>query len=144
MAWKPVRPRSPSVSADPFARALPNRVEGEAQRQPPSPYDRSLNKSAASWLHELPPDVRPRASVNRFPRILNRLARYWDAPGMLEQIFGELLVDKRVGRKGFPPEILLEIRALYVHYRSLHPERETSDLWSSVPERTRPTPRWRG
>jgi hypothetical protein len=143
MAWKPVRPRNPNVSADPFARALPNRVEGEEQRQPSSPYDRSLNKSATSWLHELPQEVRPRACVIRFPRILNRLARYWDAPGMLDQIFNELLVDKRAGRKGFPPEILAEIRALYTHYRTLHPERESSDVWSSVPERSR-TPRWRG
>jgi hypothetical protein len=145
MAWKPVRPRALTVSADPFARSTPYRVEGAAQRQPASPYDRSLNKSAANWIQELPPAVRPRESVIRFPRILNRLARYWDSPAMLEQTFNDLLVDKRIGRKGFPPEILSEIRALYAHYRYLHPERDdAADLWSSVPARARPAPRWRG
>lgn len=139
MVWKPHRPRNPSVSADPFARAPAYRPDNESLRQPPSPYDRSLNRSAVSWLHELPPEVRPRACVSRFPRILNRLARYWDSRGMLEQIFSDLLVDKRVGRQGFPPEILAEIRNLYVHYRRLHPEDQTADLWSSVPDRARPT-----
>jgi hypothetical protein len=144
MVWKPVRPRNLPASADPFARALPYQPDGEAQRQPPSPYDRSLNRSATNWLNELPLEVRPRACVIRFPRILNRLARYWDSPAMLEQIFNDLLVDRRIGRKGFPPEILIEIRALYAHYASLHPQRDSADLWSSVPDRRPRTPRWRG
>lgn len=136
MSYKPPRGRIPGASHDPFANAVEYRPLATFQRQPPSPYDRSLNRSAVNWLHELPPDVRPRESALRFPRILNRLARYWDSPRMADEIFADLLVDRRVGRKGFPPVILEEIRVLYGHFKSLNPER-TSDLWSSVPDRYR-------
>jgi hypothetical protein len=136
MEHKPQRPRPPGASADPFANVVEHRQSGSHQRQPLSPYDRSLNRSAVTWLHELPADVRPRECIIRFPRILNRLARYWDSPRMLDDIFAELLVDKRVGRKGFPPEVLTEIRGLYAFYKVLHPE-QTSDLWASVPDRHR-------
>jgi hypothetical protein len=136
MRLKPLRPRSPGASADPFANVVEHQQSGASHRQPESPYDRSLNRSTQTWLHELAPEVRPRESAIRFPRILNRLSRYWDSPRMLDDIFAELLVDKRVGRKGFPPEILAEIRGLYAHYKSLHPE-QTSDLWDSVPDRHR-------
>jgi hypothetical protein len=136
MHYKPSRPRPPGASADPFANIVEHRETGAAQRQPPSPYDRVLNRSTVTWLHELPNEVRPREAALRFQRILNRLSRYWDSPRMLDDIFAELLVDKRAGRKGFPPEILAEIRALYAHFKSLHPE-TTSDLWASVPDRHR-------
>jgi hypothetical protein len=136
MSYKPPRARSPGSSADPFASIVEHRSSGSHQRQPESPYDRSLNRSTVTWLHELPSEVRPRESTVRFPRILNRLSRYWDSPRMLDEIFAELLVDKRVGRKGFPPAILAEIRALYAHYKSLHPE-PAADLWDSVPDRYR-------
>ena len=148
MYSKPVRPRALTVSADPFAYRSPIRVDGKSLRQPPSPYDRSLDKSAANWLRELPLPVRPRATVIRFPRIVNRLARYWDTPAVIEATFDDLLVDKRGGRKGFPPEIQTEIRALFTHYRKLHPANpestvEASDLWTFIPERPhRITPRW--
>ena len=136
MSYKPPRARPPGASADPFANVVEYRPVTSFQRQPPSPYDRSLNRSAVNWLHELPADVRPREATLRFPRILNRLARYWDSPRMVDEIFADLLVDRRVGRKGFPPVILEEIRVLYGHFKSLNPER-TSDLWSSVPDRYR-------
>jgi len=136
MSYKPPRGRSPGASADPFANIVEYRPVATFQRQPPSLYDRSLNRSAVTWLHELPADVRPREATLRFPRILNRLARYWDSPRMLDDIFAELLVDRRVGRKGFPPDVLAEIRCLYAHFKSLHPE-STSDLWASVPDRHR-------
>ena len=136
MSYKPPRGRVPGFSPDPFAGAVEYRPVATFQRQPQSPYDRALNRSAVNWLHELPADVRPRETTLRFPRILNRLARYWDSPRMVDEIFADLLVDRRVGRKGFPPVILEEIRVLYGHFKGLHPER-TSDLWDSVPDRYR-------
>jgi hypothetical protein len=135
--YKPVRPRSLTVRADPTQNAYNFRSEGPEQRQPASPYDRSLNRSAVTWLHDLPTSVRPREAPVRFPRILNRLARFWDTPAMIETVFDELLVDRRVGRKGFPPEILAEIRALYVFHKSRLPQSEPTDKWISVPDRGR-------
>jgi len=136
MTFKPPRGRLPGASPDPFAGPVEYRPVATFQRQAPSPYDRALNRSAVNWLHELPAAVRPREATLRFPRILNRLARYWDSPRMVDEIFAELLVDRRVGRKGFPPVILEEIRVLYGHFKALYPER-TSDLWASVPDRYR-------
>jgi len=135
---KPPRGRAPRASADPFAHVVEYRPVAAFQRQPPSPYDRSLTRSAVNWLHELPAGVRPREAPLRFPRILNRLSRYWDSPRMLDEIFAELLVDRRVGRKGFPPPILDEIRTLYSHFRALHPQHST-DLWGTVADRSRKT-----
>jgi hypothetical protein len=139
MNWKAPRARPAFTSADPFANLHPQLPTGAAQRLPPSPHDRSLDRAAVGWLHALPAEVRPHQAPIRFPRILNRLARYWDSPSMTEQIFDDLLVDRRVGRKGFPRDVLVEIHRLHDYYRSLHPpkERDARDLWASVPDRLR-------
>jgi hypothetical protein len=139
---RPVRARNFLESADPTRRVTAARPEGASQRQPESPYDRALNRSAITWLHDLPRTVRPRAAPLRFPRILNRLARYWDSPAMLDTVFDELLVDRRLGRKGFPAEILAEIRALYVFHKARKPALAETDTWSAEPDRFKST-RWR-
>jgi len=129
-------------SADPTRRTLVTPLEGAALRMPESPYDRTLNRSAISWLHDLPNDVRPRASPLRFPRIVNRLARFWDSPPMLDTVFDELLVDRRVGRKGFPADVLAEIRALYVFHKARKVPPPSTDTWAAEPDRFKST-RWR-
>lgn len=139
--WKPLRARPLAPVVDPMARAQPVPFEGPEQRQPPSPYDNALDRAAASWLEQLPTAVQPRQTAARFPRILNRLARYWDTPVMTETIFNDLLVERRVGRKGFPPAILAELRALYVLHRARVDDDESGDVWSSVPDRGRPSGR---
>jgi len=136
MNWKAPRARSSITSADPFARLPAQAPAGAAQRLPPSPYDRSLDRAAVGWLHALPAAVRPHQAPLRFARILNRLARYWDSPNMVERIFDELLVDRRVGRKGFPRDVLAEIHCLHAYFRALHPPK-VRDLWASVPDRLR-------
>ena len=103
-------------------------------RQPQSPYDRSLNRSTIAWLRELPQLLVPVALASQFPRIANRLARFWDAPKMMEQCFVELLVDKRGRRKGFPKKVVDELHMLAQYYRALHEQADT-DVWKSVPYR---------
>ncbi|HEX7156827.1 MAG TPA: hypothetical protein VF229_06400 [Burkholderiaceae bacterium] len=103
-------------------------------RQPPSPHDRELNLSARAWLKELPPAVVPVALASRFPRIVNRLSRFWDSPGMMKACFRELLCHRRTGRQGFPEHVLHELFALEQYYHQLHKTQET-DAWSSVPPR---------
>ena len=133
MHHKLSRSRAYGVSADPFATitapALEYRPVAYFHRQPPSPYDRSLDRSAVAWLHALPSVVRPRETPLRFPRIINRLARYWDAPRMADEVFAALLDDRRVGRKGYPPPVHEEICALYAYFRAQHPV-GSSNRWS--------------
>jgi hypothetical protein len=109
---------------------------GAELRKAPSLYDRSLNASAAKWLRELPVAVRPSSASVRFPRIVNRLARFWESQPMVAEIFEDLLMIKRPGRKGFPPDVLAEFRALQLYWQSARP-RNDGDVWSSVPDRNR-------
>ena len=103
-------------------------------RQPESPYDRGLNRSTIAWLKELPQPVLPVALASQYPRIANRLSRFWDSPKMIEECFRELLLDKRGRRKGFPKKVLDELQMLAQYYRALHGEVET-DRWKSIPYR---------
>lgn len=116
MAAKTIHPQAPAGEAELGLPLVPYQVDGPQQRLPESPYDRSLNLAAINWLRALPQSLRPHAIPERYPRIINRLARYWNSPSMLELVFKDLLFAKRSGRKGFPPEVLGEIHALYSHF----------------------------
>jgi hypothetical protein len=113
-------------------------IDPAPTRQAPSPYDRSLSLAAVAWLRELPPELAPLTLAHQFPRIVNRLSRFWDSPQMIDECFRELLVDKRGKRKGFSTKILDEISALAEYYRALHKSANT-DLWDSIPYRRRPS-----
>ena len=61
----------------------------------------------------------PAALEAKYPRIFNRIMDLW---GMqeLEDYFADLMVDKRGGRQGFPPDVLNDILTLSrVHGRIL-------------------------
>lgn len=117
---------------DPFGRPMPK--DPASMRQPPSPYDAKLSLAAIAWLAELPQEVAPLALASQFPRIANRLSRFWDSPKMMEECFRELLVSRRGKRKGFPPKVLDELCALVQYYRGLHEANDT-DVWDSIPYR---------
>jgi hypothetical protein len=70
----------------------------------------------------LPFDCYPIALAKTFPRIANALATFWDRPDELTRYMGELLVDRRGGRNGFPLAVLEELNQLKVYYATLHPE----------------------
>lgn len=101
-------------------------------RQAASPYDGVLNLAAKAWLSELPQELAPLALAQQFPRIVNRLSRFWDSPRMIDEYFRQLLVDRRGKRKGFPQRVLNELYALYEYYRTLH-DVQSSDVWDSIP-----------
>jgi hypothetical protein len=105
-----------------------------SQRQPASQYDAALNLAAIAWLSELPQEVAPLALAKQFPRIVNRLSRFWDSPQMIDEYFRQLLIDGRGKRKGFPQKVLNELSALAQYYRALH-KADTSDVWDSIPYR---------
>jgi hypothetical protein len=64
------------------------------------------------WMASLPADVRPAKSAERFPRIVNLLALEWANDAGIGALFTSLLIDQRGGRKGFPAEIVRELRVL--------------------------------
>jgi len=103
-------------------------------RQPASQYDAALNVAAVAWLSELPQEVAPLVLAKQFPRIVNRLSRFWDSPRMIDEYFRQLLLDQRAKRKGFPQTVLNELYALAEYHRVLH-QPENSDVWDSIPYR---------
>jgi hypothetical protein len=109
-------------------------IDPASQRQPASQYDAALNLAAIAWLSELPQEVAPLALAKQFPRIVNRLSRFWDSPRMIDEYFRQLLIDGRGKRKGFPQKVLNELHALAQYYRALH-KTDTSDIWDSIPYR---------
>jgi hypothetical protein len=104
-------------------------------RLPDSPYDRTLSLAAIAWLSELPQEVAPLVLANQFPRIVNRLSRFWDSPRMIDDYFQQLLMDRRGKRKGFQKRILDELQALADYHRALHKSDDHADVWESIPYR---------
>lgn len=86
--------------------------ETAALRRPRHVDDFVLAEDASAWLETLPPDLHPRETVLRYPRIVNRLARCWNDEELLELLFDELLIDHRGARQGFPPQVHAEILRL--------------------------------
>lgn len=76
----------------------------------------------------------PAALEAKYARIFNRIMDLW---GMqeLEEYFADLMVDKRGGRQGFPPDVLNDILTLSrIHGRILElqaPKAQEDDPWAS-------------
>ena len=51
--------------------------------------------------------------ATRFPHVLNRVGAAWGDPATVSEVLQDLLVDRRGGRRGFPPEAFEELQALY-------------------------------
>lgn len=87
----------------------------DRMRRPSQPSDRALSGEAIQWVLSLPLQMRPKALVDRFPRIANRLAACWSRPADREALLHDLLVDRRGRRRGFPAEVTAELEVLCVH-----------------------------
>jgi hypothetical protein len=121
------------ATRDPFRYQRPS--DPVSLRLPASPYDRTLSLAAVAWLSELPPEIAPLTLAHQFPRIVNRLARFWDSPRMIDEYLQQLLVDKRGKRKGFPLKVVEELYRLAEYFQYLHNKSESTDLWDSIPYR---------
>ncbi len=112
-------PRRPSARPLPGARAARPREpmtdsDWARHRAPLRHRDAMLSDDAVEWLAALPEDFRPAALAERFPRIVNRLAQLWRDPGLTEHLLDELVVPRRPGRQGFPPEVTVDLQSLQV------------------------------
>lgn len=100
----PVRaPRPPARSSAPRT--------GAAARSP-DPQAMALSSVGQAWLDGLPRRLRPARTAAAYPRIVNRLALCWRDPELVAKVFADLMVDRRGGRRGFPPDVAAELLAL--------------------------------
>lgn len=84
----------------------------EQRRRKAQATDRALSGGTIDWVLSLPPSLRPRELCERFPRVANALAEAWRDPPRRAALLDDLLLDRRGGRQGFPPEIRREIEQL--------------------------------
>jgi hypothetical protein len=81
---------------------------GPNDRRRPQPLNQQL-PSTAKWAANLPAAVELSALLHTLPRIANAIARLWQDDAGLRQYLDDLLTDNRGGRRGFPPDVHLEL-----------------------------------
>jgi hypothetical protein len=89
-----------------------------------------LMEFTTSWIDSLPLSLRPVALARDFPRIANTIAVIWKRPARADEYFQQLLLDNRGGRKGFPPDVAMELSKLAAHHAALFPYRRS--IWDDV------------
>jgi len=87
------------------------------RRRSPTPTDRALTGDAMDWVVHLPAEVRPIVLCERFPRVANAIAQTWAKRAYCESLLAGMLTDQRGKRRGFPPEVQVEIERL-AQYRA--------------------------
>jgi hypothetical protein len=90
----------------------------EQQRRKPTPTDRALTGAAMDWVIALPPPLRPHATCEHFPRVVNAIADAWADTAFSLQVLDHMINDYRGGRRGFPPAVQHELIALLAHQRA--------------------------
>ena len=80
-----------------------------------------LLPATAKWAASLPGGVQPLALLQRLPRIANAIARLWRDNVALTNYVDELLIDRRGGRRGLPPEIHNELLTLRQYHEAQYP-----------------------
>ena len=107
-ASEPLPASAPSLSEAPPPQAGMRRHHTTAVNR--------LLSSTVDWLASLPPNVRPLALATKFPRVANRIAKEWQQPSACRRDFEDLVYDKRGTRRGFPPDVYIELLALRDFY----------------------------
>jgi hypothetical protein len=104
-----------SAAANPPPPKAPTSADAAKRRQDPTTGNRLLS-STIDWLASLPPNLRPLALATKYPRVANRIAKEWCELGACRREFDDLVYDKRGTRRGFPPDVYVELLALRDYY----------------------------
>lgn len=78
----------------------------------------TLTRETFQWLTKLPLEARPLALAQQFPRVTNRIAELWKWPMQCERYLEGLIIDERGNRKGFPPDVTIELTTLKIHFNT--------------------------
>jgi hypothetical protein len=89
----------------------------ESQRRKPLPTDRALTGAAMDWVIGLPQPLRPKLTCEQFPRVVNLVAESWGDAHYSLQVLDHMINDYRGGRRGFPPQVLEELKLLHDYQR---------------------------
>jgi hypothetical protein len=87
----------------------------EHQRRKPTPTDRALTGAAMDWVIGLPAELRPHATCEQFPRVVNAVAEAWHDTAYSVQVLDHMIKDYRGGRRGFPTAVQQELAALLAY-----------------------------
>jgi hypothetical protein len=87
------------------------------------------------WFQALPPSLRPKNLVSRFPRIGNALAQVANRPKVVQTLLQGYMLDDRGGRQGFPFEVLQEMASLLEYYERLN-RKSQQDAWAVIREKS--------
>jgi hypothetical protein len=77
--------------------------------------------TAQRWASLLPGEIQPRALLERFPRVANKLARLWGDAESVADYLDQLLIDRRGKRQGFPPDVQNELLNLRDYIEGRYP-----------------------
>lgn len=133
-------PQSDVHTIRPVAKRLAPRVGTSAIGVQPDKYQH-LRKAAPvnrplfgtlTWVASLPPDVKPIALVRDYARIANLVAAAWGDQKSFAGYMESLLTDQRGNRRGFPPDVLSELVALYRYHEAV---KEAHLTWSTTSKR---------
>lgn len=83
----------------------------------------ALLPTTVSWAARLPVEVRPIQLMKQFARVANRVATTWRDADAFYGCIGDLLIDRRGGRRGFPPEVSRELFLLRDYFEALQARR---------------------
>ena len=88
------------------------------QRRKSVATDRALTGAAMDWVIRLPAALRPHATCEQFPRVINAIAVAWPDKAFSLQVLDHMINDYRGGRRGFPVPVQNELAALHAHQQS--------------------------
>lgn len=132
-AVDPLKPNESAESPQESPGTTPLHDDPEARLRRQAPIDVPLAPTF-KWIAKLPRSVQPLNLLRRYPRLANLMAAAWNDPKSLRAHMDDLLIDRRRGRQGLPPEILGELLALGAYYENLHPE--VLDVYKETGKRT--------
>jgi hypothetical protein len=81
--------------------------------------DRALTGRSMKWLADLPEEVRPVVTMQRYARVINVIVDAWPSADDRDEVFENLLNDQRKGRRGFPIDVERELSALCLYSSAL-------------------------
>ena len=124
LAFEPVSLDSARAALDELPSGVARVLDGmpgywEKNRRAALTTDRALTGRAMDWAVQLPANIRPLITTERYPRIVNALAAAWEHAEARTDLFDHLLNDRRSGRRGFPIDVEREISALCLYASSL-------------------------